>query len=643
MQDLGGVDLTRGIQLAIDPNLVKIPGTSTKTLNGESKETDNDDGKENLKKQEQKLVANPYELFGHLPLEQFIPLMSQQRGIAAKFADLNEEDLLQEIKNEEAASHKNLDFVATLPSQNGGENEGSLKNTKEEGISEQDGDGDIIMDDTQSSQRPVSLSNDTVDLITQEEFISIKTKVLEHVNMALNESSLSLEFVSLLLSSTRTSAAMSSMSPYLKKVVPAASLNVDKIPLEVMSDHENLVNKIIHKGWDLRSLEECKKLLKQHNNIFAKAIENEYHYWKHISENISNKEVLFKLKDKNTGKRTLGIRYGYEDSGSCYALDSGVALLRPSKEASYLDLVPVSDSTSVSQFSSGGSELFMRIRIYTKIEQEDDYLLSGESYLNQIVLETGKGIKHEISRLRFFIFEKELMYQLRRESAQLLPYGVTVENENKIVLELSNEKIEFESVILNEEIIASQRQEAPKTNDNRANLMLVMLRMLLIVMYKKQLLKRLDSLNYSKSQKGYGKDLILLRAILGKIRHQKYTQILEKIMKNTILDKIEDTTLERDQTFSEGKDVSSKNKELAELQREIALFDKVLSMPRTDFTTVIPNKGSIGVSLRSTNYCNAFIHMKYVELSGKKVFDTNFSEFSEFEEFLNFIYNEFLL
>ena len=87
----------------------------------------------------------------------------------------------------------------------------------------------------------------------------------------------------------------------------------------------------------------------------------------------------------------------------------------------------------------------------------------------------------------------------------------------------------------------------------------------------------------------------------------------------------------------------SKNKELGNLQREIALFDRVLAMPRTDFIASLPEKGKIEISLRSSNHCNAIVYMKYTDSEEKIVFDTKFSEFSEFEEFLNFVYSEYLV
>lgn len=659
-------DSEKGIPLAIDPNLIDIPAVSKLAINGNAangsvnengitepvEPVDTPNNIFNPKKPQQSLIQNPYSYFGQMPLSEFIPLMLQQRGIGTKFADISEQALLDEISKEENDDYASDSLHKQKEPKPDDQSLSSSEHVQTEinqNVDIKDADDDVIMDEV-DQQSPNSLDmqkqlpEELKNTMTQEEFLLVKKNVLEQINMALNESSLSLEFVSLLLSSTRTSAGISSMSPYLKKTVPPASLNADKIPLDILDDHEKLTYEVIHKGWNLRSLEDCRKLLKQHNHILSNAVKNEYHYWKQISDNISNKDVLFKIKDTNSGKKTLGIKYGYDDSGSCYFLDKGVALLRSTPERSELELVPVSDSSIDLHLNKSTSEQFTRVRIYTKIEQEDDYLLSGQSSLNDILLDTSKDIKTQISRLRFFIFEKELMYQLKKEAAQLLPYGVTVENENKVVLELSNEKIEFESINVDEEVISNYQQEAHKINDKRADLMLTLLNMLLVVMYKKQIWKKLNpSLQSSKNTKGYGKDLILLRAILGKIRHQRYKHLVEKIINQSISDKKEGLMLTTNEDVILGDIDISKNKELGNLQREIALFDRVLAMPRTDFIASLPEKGKIEISLRSSNHCNAIVYMKYTDSEEKIVFDTKFSEFSEFEEFLNFVYSEYLV
>lgn len=665
MNGISEYDPEKGIPLAIDPNLIDIPSiTAPLGANGivhddtASKDSDSTSVEDQTSKKSQRsLIQNPYELFGQMSLEQFIPLMLKQRGPGTKFADIHEDVLQQEIEqeqNQEQMSSEDKSVQLGEVTVDGLEQNTSGME-QEQNVKKKDGDGDIEMTDSVTHPEKPEVSNEIPDdhlntipnsdeTISHEEFINIKKSVLEHVTMALNESSLSLEFISLLLSSTRTSAGISSMSPYLKKIAPPASLNADKVPLEMLNEHDKLIYDITQKGWNLRSLEDCKRLLKQHYQILLKSVESESTYWNQISDNISNKDVLFKMKDRNTGRRTLGIKYGFDDSGSSYTADKGIALLRATSEGSELELVPVLDSEANMGITKSSPEQFVRVRIFTKIEQEDDYLLSGQSSLNEILLNNNKDIKSQIARLRFFIFEKELMHHLKVEAGQLLPYGVSVENENKVVLELPNEKIEFELVNLDEEVISNYQQEAAKINNKRANLILVMLNMLQVVMYKKQLWKRMNpSPNASKGHITYGKDLVLLRAILGKIRHKRYKQLIEKIIHNTILNKKEGLMMTVKEDIISNDNEFSKNKELATLQREIALFDKVLSMPRTDFTITIPEKGKVDLSLRSTNHCNAVVFMKYVNEEEVVKFDTKFSEFTEFEEFMNFVYNEFFI
>lgn len=92
-----------------------------------------------------------------------------------------------------------------------------------------------------------------------------------------------------------------------------------------------------------------------------------------------------------------------------------------------------------------------------------------------------------ILTIRSIIFEKELMYQIKKECALLISYGVSIENENKVIIELPNEKFEIELLSLDDDSIVNHEQDLPKINDKRANLMLVMLRLLLVVIFKKTL------------------------------------------------------------------------------------------------------------------------------------------------------------
>lgn len=134
-----------------------------------------------------------------MPLDQLIPLILQSRGPGTKFADLTEESLMEEIMKD-----------VPLPQ------------------AQQDADGDLDMDGSQLTndpgqrtpepqqiEGPAQADEDAV--LSQEQFRQLKASTVQSLNLAVNESSLALEFVSLLLSSVRPSAANASMSPFLKK------------------------------------------------------------------------------------------------------------------------------------------------------------------------------------------------------------------------------------------------------------------------------------------------------------------------------------------------------------------------------------------------------------------------------------------
>lgn len=656
MSDFTGMlEKERGIDLALDPNLISLPLHNPST--GKSSSTEQESvlsggiSSEHTLESKYKsplLVNNPYEIFSHLPLNQLIPLILQQQGPGFKFADLSEEGLLQEIKKSQILSEKEN-------KSNSNESESMDVDFPSELVEEQ------ISESTQEPTRsptsetvsliePIVNNPDTfLEQITQDQFFELKREMIDSINLAMNESSLALEFVSLLLSSSRESAAASSMSPYLKKTVHVASLNSDRVPLEEKSSQDLLALSVLNKGWKLKSLNESRQMLKDNYTKLSSTLEREHEYWRRISKYISNKDVIFKLRDKATSQKVLGIKYGYEDSGSTYKHDRGIASLKNNSDTNRLELIPSSKNSADLGEDSQYNEKFIRIRIFTKIESEDDSVLSGESSLDKIFLEHQENadpedIRNQISRLKAFIFEKELMYRLKKECSQLISYGVTVENENKIVVELSNEKIEIEYLSLQDNSVINHEQDAPKVNDKRANLMLITFRMLLVVMFKKEIRQRLESSKRTISP-NVDKDLLLIRPILGKIRHNNYKMLLNKILKDYVLDVIKDSKI-KVSAFSTEKEPHEKprpkDKNIQKLSDELSAFDDLLNIPISYFTLSLRNKSKFMITLKSPNYCNAIVVIKYINSAEEVVFDTEFSEFKEIEEFLNFIVTEYI-
>lgn len=119
------------------------------------------------------------------------------------------------------------------------------------------------------------------------------------------------------------------------------------------------------------------------------------------------------------------------------------------------------------------------------------------------------------------------MYQIKKECALLISYGVSIENENKVIIELPNEKFEIELLSLDDDSIVNHEQDLPKINDKRANLMLVMLRLLLVVIFKKTLRSRISS-PHGLINLNVDDDILIIRPILGKVRFANYKLLLKK-------------------------------------------------------------------------------------------------------------------
>lgn len=662
----------QGIDLALDPNLLslpKLPNQSISPINftgTPSNETTQDTETTN-NTEFNSLVNNPFEIYGNMPLSQLVPLILQQKQLT--FAQLSQTQIEQDLHDVDNITTTNIpeeETTATVA---------AAATTGGEDIPE------IVTEPQQDTAKTVITgpNPELLDPITLEK---IRGTMIEQINIAMNESSLALETVSLLLSSVRENNAKSSLSPYLKRTVPMGSLNGDNVPIG--KDITNQLRTVqFGIGWKLKSLEESRNILRDTVDSLWTIMSREHSYWKKISEVITNSDVIFKIRERNSSQRVLGIKYGYEDSGSTYRLDHGIALLRNNEEMNKLELIPFNSGDNKHQLSNNGKNItspgmrnlamttpagtvavqnissimnddnngyysqlpmkyYLRVRIFTKIEYEDDYILSGESSIDPEFYQIG-NIRNQIDKFKDIIFEKELMYQLKKECSTLISYGVRIENENKITIELPQEKFEIELIGVHEDEMDNTMNNNTngRINDKRANLILITLRMLLVVVFKKNLRRRISNSSDS------SEELLLIRPILGKLRHSSYKKLLMRIIQENVINVVKDSTIETINKQDQNMTIEQieKDKHIEQINKDIKSFDSLLRMPITQFNIQLNNKTSnLEIILRTTNYCNAIIVIKYYNnVTGKIIFDTSFTEFKEIEEFLHFLINEYVI
>ena len=772
----------------------------------------------------QSLVNNPYKIYSQMPLQQLIPIILQQRQIP--FSRLVESELEMEIQQQQQQQQTKTEFedselggsqgdlhgsgslaeLGTIEEQqeqllqqqqktveeDEGENRQDDKNKDKDKAREEEREelaqpktsiltkSGLMSSETiptkqsltqtqtqQQVQQQAAIPQDTIPAAMLE---SIRSSMVEEINLALNESSLALETVSLLLSSVRENNAKNSISPFLKRTVPLGSLNSDKVTrietgTTITEDFKRKKEMVAFAlGWKLRCLEVSRNLLRETVESLWDTIGREHEYWRRISNVVYNTDVVFKTRDRSgafrsgPGQKLLAIEYGFSDNGSNYRLDRGVAVIRNNVELNKLELIPVqgsgkikvdrsaarnmipvqhkvvTDTTNrgVSGFADADADAdynnkdgeqnrrttsinaavdgndnnvennnnindntdtnanngngstdvknlgipahFLQVKIFTKLESEDDYVLSGKSSINNKFFDL-ENIREQITRLRGVIFERELMYQLKKECSKLMSYGVKVENENKVVVELPEEKFEIELVTIvgdsyDESSFMNSERDAPMINDKRANLILITLKMLLIAMFKKNLMGRLIN-DYSSYQDS---SILLIRPILGRLRHQNYTILLNKIIKDNVLDVVKDSVLrttkmadidrnDNDEDIClRGDNEQNVDDNIKKLDKDMGAFDNLLRLPVTKFDITLPNKKDILILiLRSTNYCDTIVRIKYFTTYAQhgsmnnggtvepldpkkkeKLFDSNFTEFKEIEEFLHFIMGEYI-
>ncbi|KAG0670638.1 RNA polymerase II mediator complex subunit [Maudiozyma exigua] len=659
----------QGIDLALDPNLLSLPKPPNQSISPiiftgtPSNETTQDTETAN-NTEFNSLVNNPFEIYGNMPLSQLVPLILQQKQLT--FAQLSQTKIEQDLHD--------IDNITTTNISEG-------ETTTTTAVAAAEDIPEIVTEPQQDTAKPVitGANSEALNPITLEK---IRGAMIEQINIAMNESSLALETVSLLLSSVRENNAKSSLSPYLKRTVPMGSLNGDNVPIG--KDVTNQLRTVqFGIGWKLKSLEESRNILRDTVDSLWTIMSKEHSYWKKISEVITNSDVIFKIRERNSSQRVLGIKYGYEDSGSTYRLDHGIALLRNNEEMNKLELIPFNSGDNKHQLSNNGKNItspgmrnlgmttpagtvaaqnissimndnngyysqlpmkyYLRVRIFTKIEYEDDYILSGESSIDPKFHQIG-NIRNQIDKFKDIIFEKELMYQLKKECSTLISYGVRIENENKITIELPQEKFEIELIGVHEDEMDNTMNNNTngRINDKRANLILITLRMLLVVVFKKNLRRRISNSIDSPEE------LLLIRPILGKLRHSNYKKLLMRIIQENVMNVVKDSTIEtinKQETTINQQDRSIKDKHIEQINKDIKSFDSLLRMPITQFNVQLNNKTSnLEIILRTTNYCNAIIVITYYNIVTEKIiFDTSFTEFKEIEEFLHFLINEYVI
>ncbi|CAN3369734.1 mediator of RNA polymerase II transcription subunit 17 [Diutina catenulata] len=363
-----------------------------------------------------------------------------------------------------------------------------------------------------------------------EKFDHQTLELTTNINSAVNEVQLSLDFVSLLLSSVRSSDKMT-ISPHLQKNVPMGSLASDRLAPEAGEEAKvsstQKEGEKLGRGWKLESLRNATKLFRESQRDLDAQVSRERAYWSAVNEVLANREVLYKTRDPESGQRVIGVKYGYGDSGSSY-YDKGLAILRKDENGG-ITVTPVTASNRIVD----KIHRYVRVRILSSID--GDYMVTGQSTLEYSA--HPNGLVEVIERARYFLFEEDLFYQLTREAKTLINYNVSIIS-NKIIIEVNQEIIEIESVVYDEsaddDYDYQNINQYSSLNNRKCQRILTYLKIMLCCYYKYNLsLKQKLPTTLTKWKQTHSHPLIL-RPLLGNIRHElnltRMTALVESCM-----------------------------------------------------------------------------------------------------------------
>lgn len=400
-----------------------------------------------------------------LPLGQIIKRITQERG---SFTELTEESLLHEIEAEQMLDSKDDDelFHEDLSMDNqAGSNNDETSGEASAGVSTAAG-ASAGSAPTNGSSNDKALNainnggsnsasdgafNDEEDDDDDLSFDQVRHELLSLVSVAHNESALSQDFVSLLMSCLRPAAGTTSMSPHLKQFIPVGSLNADNSKPSGVDD-----DPLVAAGWKLQALDHSASLISRAAKRLQSEAEKEELYWENVLSIVSFGEVLFKIRKGDM--RGLGIKYGYGDAGSQY-YDKGVATLRRKADGTMSFQTGLNKRTKV-----------VRVNLYSVVNGER--VFEGSSKSLEILPE--RSVQNEIINARNLLFEEELFFEMAKEARGLVSHRVRIVN-GKIIVKLFDEILEIEFVSPeptadDDDKDSTLGESANETNDNNTTI-----------------------------------------------------------------------------------------------------------------------------------------------------------------------------
>ncbi|KAL8669851.1 MAG: hypothetical protein Q9168_005580 [Polycauliona sp. 1 TL-2023] len=244
-------------------------------------------------------------------------------------------------------------------------------------------------------------SHDQDDKEKGEELAIAREDMIKRVGEAYNTSSQALDLVSLLLTTHTPKVAETTISPYVKQIIPFGSLGAELMQA-TKEEPEETSHDLVGLGWRMRSLTRSADSLLTSATRLEQEMERETTYWQQVLE---VKEAGWPISRLPGDKQTMGVRFGFAEAHAEFG-DRGLAALRRDSDG----------NVDLDHGHRWQGEKMLRVRTTKngRVLAEPTTMAPGE----------GKTLSERLLRARNSLFDEELYHELSREARNLVSQEV---------------------------------------------------------------------------------------------------------------------------------------------------------------------------------------------------------------------------
>ncbi|ODQ52516.1 hypothetical protein SAICODRAFT_25818 [Saitoella complicata NRRL Y-17804] len=432
---------------------------------------------------------------------------------------------------------------------------------------------------------PAERIEDTDDKASDDRRVeAVRANLIGLISKAQNEMSLSLDFLSLLVSMAKPAAAGVTMSPVLKESVQPGGLGTGRIQKAAKGEDLSVC-----RGWKKKALGDASDaLLNAAARLEAKS-DTEFGVWHDLLQLKEQGWPLVKLPGGATG-RNLGLRFNYRDAGSTYGA-KGVGIFTRSSNGT-LDFE--SDITVDARRNS------LRVRV---LRGNGDVLASRKWQEDREDEAQRNAVEFNIHQAKDYLFEAELFLEILREAKNLAHADIRVSDDTILIPLNNNVELAIDLAARDVEEVAEEARMNGFTEYCHA--VLAATHILLDHAHKVQL-GRMQAPPTVLQLRATPHQPLVLRPLVAHLRHQTALEALV-VEIETIAAALQKASFDARAHVTKRSNIGA----LAEAQDTMQLVSQLTGSPESKVQVAVASKKLVEITLRTPNSGSS--HMYAIE------------------------------